>query len=215
MTLPIPSVFVVDDDSSVRRSLARLFKSAGLPVELFASAEEFLEGVAPERAGCVVLDVQMPGVDGMALQSRLRNAGYALPIVFLTGHGTIPMSVQAMKDGAIDFLTKPVDDDDLLTAVRRALERDRQDRVEREEGAAIQERIEELTPREYEILTYVLTGLLNKQIAHALDISEKTVKVHRGRVMEKLGVTSVAELVRLAGRAGVKPAEDGPDQTFG
>jgi FixJ family two-component response regulator len=215
MTLPIPSVFVVDDDSSIRRSLARLFKSAGFPVELFASAEEFLEGVAPERAGCVVLDVQMPGVDGMALQSRLRNAGYALPIVFLTGHGTIPMSVQAMKDGAIDFLTKPVDDDDLLTAVRRALERDRQDRVEREEGAAIQERIEELTPREYEILTYVLTGLLNKQIAHALDISEKTVKVHRGRVMEKLGVTSVAELVRLAGRAGVKPAEDGPDQTFG
>lgn len=210
MTLPIPTVFVVDDDSSIRRSLARLFKSADFHVEVFASAEEFLEGVAPERAGCVVLDVQMPGVDGVALQSRLRNAGYGLPIVFLTGHGTIPMSVQAMKDGAIDFLTKPVDDEDLLTAVRQALERDRQDRAEREEVAAIQERIEELTPREYEILTYVLTGLLNKQIAHALDISEKTVKVHRGRVMEKMGVTSVAELVHLAEKAGIKRPEDVP-----
>jgi FixJ family two-component response regulator len=210
MTLSLPTVFVVDDDPSIRRSLARLFKSADFHVEAFASAEEFLEGVAPKRAGCVVLDVQMPGVDGMALQSRLRNAGYGLPIVFLTGHGTIPMSVQAMKDGAMDFLTKPVDDDDLLTAVRRALERDRRDRAEREEVAVIRERVEELTPREYEILTYVLTGLLNKQIAHALNISEKTVKVHRGRVMEKMGVTSVAELVHLAEQAGIKPAEDVP-----
>lgn len=201
------TVFLVDDDGSVRRGLSRLLKATGHQVEAFVSAEAFLAAVRPDRPGCLILDVRLPGVDGMDLQRRLRQAGYSLPIVFLTGHGTVPMSVQAMKDGAIDFLTKPVNDNELLAAVDQALERDRRARAEQTETALLRKRIEKLTPREFEVFTFVIAGQLNKQIAQALRISEKTVKVHRARVMEKMGVESVADLVRLAEKAGVRPAE--------
>ena len=205
------TVFVVDDDPSVRRGLVRLLKAAGFDSVAFDTADAFRQAVAPERAGCALLDVQMPGTDGMSLHRQLRDGGYTMPIIFLTGHGTIPMSVQAMKDGAMDFLTKPVDDTALLAAVRRALQRDRDGRADHQEAAETRRRATTLTPREHEIMRFILTGRLNKQIGYALGISEKTVKVHRARVMEKMGVESVAELVRLTEKAGIEPApEPGP-----
>jgi FixJ family two-component response regulator len=155
--------------------------------------------------GCIILDVQMPGLSGMDLQKELNKADYHMPIIFITGHGDIPMGVEAMKKGAVDFLTKPFDDKELLQAVEKAIEKDRQTRAEYDETLDIRRRIELLTPRENEILRYIITGMLNKQIALKLDIAEKTVKVHRGRIMEKLGVASVAELVRLAEKVGIEP----------
>ena len=201
-----PTVFIIDDDASVRKSLARLLRSAGFEVETFATAELFLEREHYEGIGCIVLDVRMPGISGIDLQDELSKADYSMPIVFITGHGNIPMGVQAMKKGAVDFLAKPFDDEELLQAVREAIEKDTQGRAEHGEVLDIRGRLELLTPREQEILRYVITGMLNKQIAYELGISEKTVKVHRGRIMEKLGIDSVADLVRLAEKVGINPA---------
>jgi len=200
-----PTVFIIDDDASVCKSLSRLLRSLGFEAETFASAELFLERKHYDGVGCIVLDVQMPGLSGMDLQKELNKADYHMPIIFITGHGDIPMSVQAMKKGAVNFLTKPFDDEQLLHAVREAVEQDRGAKAKRAEVHDIRRRIELLTPREHEILRYVITGMMNKQIASSLDIAEKTVKVHRGRMMEKLRVNSVAELVRLAEKAGIKP----------
>jgi FixJ family two-component response regulator len=206
-----PTVFVVDDDASVRKSLSRLLRSAGHEVELFASADEFLAaGGGGGRPGCIILDLQMPGRTGMELQEELCKASYSLPVVFVTGHGDVPQSVKAMKGGAEDFLQKPFDGQALLEAVRRALERDRGGRSAHREAEAVRARMETLTPRERELVPWLLTGLLNKQIADRLGIVEKTVKVHRGRVMEKMGVRSIAELVRRAQAAGISPASDRP-----
>jgi FixJ family two-component response regulator len=196
-----PAVFVVDDDPAVLKSLSRLLRSAGLPVATFASPREFLDRHDPALPGCLVLDMAMPGLNGLELQQAIATKGNVRQIVFLTGHGDIPMSVQAMKQGAVDFLTKPVNDDDLLKAVRAAIAKDRLQRQTRAEAAAIQQRLATLTPREREVMEHVVSGQLNKQIAADLGIAEKTIKIHRARVMEKMNVQSLAELVRLAERA--------------
>ena len=199
-----PNVFLVDDDPSVRRALARLIKSAGHQVQTFASAEEFLgTRAAGEEAACLVLDVRMPGLTGIELQRQLQTLNRHVPIVFMTGHGNIPMSVQAMKAGAVDFLPKPVKDTDLLRAIEQALARAVRDRAERNELEDVRERVEKLTPREREVMVLVVRGLLNKQIAFELGTVEKTIKVHRARVMEKMQVDSLADLVRLAEKVGI------------
>jgi FixJ family two-component response regulator len=202
MTLP-PAVFIVDDDASVLKSLSRLLRSAGLNAVTFASPREFLDRHDPRAAGCIVLDVAMPGLDGLQLQETLARQGSDMPIIFLTGHGDIPMGVRAMKRGAIDFLTKPVNDEDLIRAVRAAIEADRTRRQSRAELDDIRQRLALLTPREHEVLCHVIAGKLNKQIAADLGAAEKTIKVHRGRVMEKMKVQSLAELVRIAEKAGI------------
>jgi len=207
MTEHRSTVFLVDDDASVRKGLSRLLRSAGLHVETFASAHDFLNHGPFEGNGCLVLDIRMPGLSGTDLFKELRKTDYSLPVVFVTGHGDIPTGVQAIKEGAVDFLTKPIDEEELLTAVRAALARDVVEHEKHVDETHVRQRLQTLTDREHEVLRYVITGMLNKQIAHALGISEKTVKVHRGRVTEKLGVHSVAELVRLAEKAGVRPAE--------
>ena len=201
-------VFVVDDDDAVRKGLVRLLRSTGLAAEAFATASEFLARESYDGVGCIVLDVRMPGLDGIGLQAQLAEKGVDLQIIFLTGHGDIPMSVQAMKQGAFDFLTKPVDEDVLLGAVQEALCRHRAARSERLEVEALRARAETLTPREREVLRCVITGALNKQIAAHLGIAEKTVKIHRGQVMRKLGLTTVAELVQTCQRAGIEPCSD-------
>ena len=198
-----PTIFIVDDDPAVLKSLARLLRSAGLAVETFPSSQAFLNHYLPHTPGCLVLDVAMPGLNGLELQKTLTAKDSAIPIVFLTGHGDIPMSVQAMKRGAVDFLTKPVNDDDLLAAVRAALEKDRVARLARAEVAEIEQCLATLTPREREVLEHVVTGQMNKQIATQLGTVEKTIKVHRARVMEKMKASSLAALVHLAERAGV------------
>jgi FixJ family two-component response regulator len=203
------NVFLVDDDASVRRALARLIKSAGHQVQTFASAREFLGTKAcGEEAACLVLDVRMPGLTGMDLQRELQNLNRNVPIVFITGHGDIPMSVQAMKAGAVDFLPKPVKDTELLRAIKQALARAVHDRAERNELEDIQRRVEKLTPREREVMVLVVRGLLNKQIGFELGTVEKTIKVHRARVMEKMQADSLAELVRLAEKVGIPPRKD-------
>jgi len=202
------NVFLVDDDASVRRALGRLIKSAGHNVQTFPSAREFLgTKTGSEEAACLVLDVRMPGLTGMDLQRELQTINRNVPIVFITGHGDIPMSVKAMKAGAVDFLSKPVKDTDLLRAIERAIARACRDRAEREIVEDIQGRVEKLTPREREVMSLVVRGLLNKQIAFELGTVEKTVKVHRARVMEKMQVESLAELVRLAGKVGIPRAK--------
>ncbi len=198
-----PTVFLIDDDDSVRRGLARLLISAGLKVAAFPSAEAFLEHKRRDGCGCIVLDVCMGGLSGTGLQARLVADGCDLPIVFLSGHGSIPLSVGAMKQGAVDFLTKPVDDEVLLAAVRQSLARHEAMVRRRTELAAARERMASLTARELEVMRCVLSGALNKQIASRLGIAEKTVKVHRARVMEKLDIGSVADLVRFCEAAGV------------
>ncbi len=203
-----PTVFVVDDDPSMRKGLQRLLKSAGYGVETFASAEDFL---ALDKSGygpvCLILDLQMPGMNGLGLQDQLMSQDCIMPIIFVTGHGDIPSSVKAIKRGAVDFLSKPFDDEKLFEAVEEALIKGAKARAVLKENEDIRQRLGTLTPREYEILTHVIAGLLNKQTAYVLKISEKTVKVHRARVMEKMGVDSVAQLVRLAEKVGVQPAE--------
>ena len=203
MTPVAPVVFVVDDDPSVRRSLTRLLASAGYAVEAFASAREFLARERHAGPCCLVLDVRMPGLTGLDLQGALAAAGRRMSIVFVTGHVDVPMSVKAMKGGAVDLLTKPVDAKDLLKAIQRAVAKDVQHLRDETRIAEIQERVKMLTAREIEVFALVVTGMLNKQIAFKLGISEKTVKVHRARVMEKMRAGSVAELVRLADRLGV------------
>ena len=198
-------VFVVDDDEAVRKSLARLLRSTGLAVETFSSAAEFLTQENYSGVGCILLDVRMPGLDGMALQAQLAKKGVDLPVIFLTGHGDIPMSVRAMKEGAFDFLTKPVDEDALLTVIRQALLRHQTDRRERLEAEALRARLKTLTPREHDVMRWVISGELNKQIAGRLGIAEKTVKIHRGQVMKKLDVKTVAELIQMCQRVGITP----------
>ena len=200
-------VYVVDDDASFRKSLIRLLTAHGLSAQAYDSAPEFLKSGLAARAGCIVLDVRMPGLSGLDLQAELARAECAMPVIFLTGHGDIPMSVQAMKKGAVDFLTKPVDEDNLLMAVRNALSRNAKHLRERDEIEAVRARIQALTERELEVMKHVIAGELNKQIGDRLGVVEKTIKVHRVRVMEKMGVPSVAELVRLCALAGIEPAE--------
>jgi len=207
MSTPAPIVYLVDDDASVLRGLSRLLAAAGLEVAAFDSPKEFLDDFDPAAPGCLVLDVAMPGLSGPDLQQALAARRSELPIVFLTGHGDIPTSVQAMKRGAADFLTKPVDEETLLAAIRNALEKDRALREAREGLARIERRLAALTPREREVLERVVAGRLNKQIAAELGTVEKTIKVHRASVMRKMGVRTLADLVRLAGRAGVKTGQ--------
>ena len=203
MSSESPVVFVVDDDSSVREALRRLITSVGLTVEVFPTAQAFLKALRPEAQGCLVLDVRLPGLSGLELQRELADTGAPLPIIFLTGHGDIPMSVRAMKAGAIEFLTKPFREQDLLDAIRQAIDRDRMARAERRELAELRRRYDALTPRERDVMSGIVTGLLNKQIAARLGTSEATVKEQRGQVMLKMEAGSLAELVRTAGRLGI------------
>jgi FixJ family two-component response regulator len=202
------TIYVVDDDPAVRKGLRRLLKSAGYGVESFASAEDFLVlDKCDNSPACLILDLQMSGMNGLALQEEITSQNRIMPIIFVTAHGDIPSSVKAIKNGAIDFLSKPFDDEKLFDAVEEALIKAAKARAVLEEKEGIRQRLDTLTAREYEILTYVIAGLLNKQTAYTLEISEKTVKVHRARIMEKMGVDSVAQLVRLAEKIEVQPAE--------
>ena len=198
-------VFVVDDDASLRASLQDLLESVGLRVAACASAQEFLRCPPPEGPSCLVLDVRLPGLSGLELQQRLASGDLALPIIFITGHGDIPMSVQAMKAGAVDFLSKPFRDQDLLDAVHQALARDRQARAQRAERAALRRRFEALTPRQRDVMARMVVGLLNKQIAGELGTSEATVKTHRKQVMAKMRAESLADLIRIADQLGLLP----------
>jgi len=203
MTESEPIVFVVDDDLSVRRSTERLIRSAGLKVQSFASAREFLKNRQPEGPACLVLDVRMPGLSGIELQRELVQSGIHLPIIFITAHGDIPMTVRAFKAGAVEFLTKPFRSRDLMGAVRAALERERSAQKERSEIGELRERFEQLTPREREVMTLVAAGLLNKQAAGELATTERTIKFHRAHIMQKMRAESLADLVRMAEKLGV------------
>jgi len=198
------TIFLLDDEPGMLKALTRLLKAEGFTVQAFTSAKTFLESYRPETLSCLVLDVSMPELNGLELQERLSRSGLLVPIVFLTGHGDIPMSVQAIKAGAVDFLTKPVKDADLLRAVRGALQRAAEQRDLILEIASLRQRYASLTPRECEVMAHVITGQLNKQIAADLDIGEHTIKVHRARVMEKMGFESLADLVRAAERLGLE-----------
>ncbi|MEN3385924.1 MAG: hypothetical protein V7608_5968 [Hyphomicrobiales bacterium] len=199
-----PIVFVVDDDPSVRVALTNLFRSMDLGVEVFGSPSELLQAKLPDVVSCLVLDIRLPGVSGLDFQTRLAEAGIHIPIVFMTGHGDIPMSVRAMKAGAVDFLTKPFRDQDMLDAVTRAIERDRNRRDNEKAVLDLRFLFESLTPREREVIALVTAGLMNKQIAAELGVSEITVKIHRGHVMRKMNARSLADLVRMAETLGVR-----------
>ena len=203
MTETKPIVFVVDDDLSVRRTTERLIRSIGLEVQTFTSAREFLKSSRPEGPACLVLDVRMPGLSGMDLQRELARSEIHIPIIFLTAHGDIPMSVRAMKEGAAEFLTKPFRSRSLLDAVRAAIDRDRAASKERSEIEALRRRYEQLTPREREVLPLVAAGLLNKQVADKLATTERTIKFHRAHIMQKTHAESVADLVRMVEKLGI------------
>ena len=205
VTEPRRTVYVVDDDASVRKSVGRLLRTAGLQVEAFASADEFLAHPSSNETACLLLDLKMPGRNGLELQEALVAARKPIPIVFVSGHGDIPDSVRAMKGGAVDFLTKPYSVEELLEAVERAMAKDKRDRREQAQVTELESRARALTPREAEVLRLVVRGLLNKQVAAELGISEKTVKVHRARVMHKMRADSMADLVRMAGRLPPAP----------
>lgn len=199
-------VFVVDDDLSMRRSLETLLRSIGLDVRLFSSAQEFMQANRPDAPGCLVLDVRLPGMSGLAFQEELTKTGVAIPVIFVSGHGDVPMTVRAMKAGAAEFLTKPFDDQVLLDAIHAAIERDRARRRDAASLAVLMARYQQLTERERQVMTLVVAGRVNKQIAAELGLSLVTVKVHRGQVMRKMLAKSVAELVRMADRLGVPGA---------
>lgn len=197
------TVFIVDDDPLVLGAVETLIKSVGFEVNTFSSAQAFLESDLPDEPACLVLDIRMPGLSGLDLQDELAARGLTLPVIFVTGHGTVPLSVRAMKAGAVDFLQKPFEDQDLLDAVQRAIEEDGQARVERRETGEIKRRVESLTQRETQVLHGVAEGKLNKQIAHDLGLSENTVKTHRAHIMQKMQADSLADLIRLTGKAGI------------
>src|SRR5439155_758349 len=193
-----PTIVVIDDDPSIRKALDNLFRSVGLAVELFGSPQEFLQSKRPDRPGCIVLDVRFPGRSGLDMQREMAAANTALPIVFITGYGDIPMTVRAMKGGAVEFLTKPFRDQDLLDAVQIALERDSARRENEKQVSRLKSQFELLTPREQEVIALVTAGMMNKQIAAEMGVSEITIKVHRGNIMRKMGARSLADLVRMA-----------------
>ena len=192
------TIFVVDDDTSVRTALKRLIRSLGFTVETFDSAQTFLENESHDGPACLVLDVRMPGISGIELQEQLAEAGVQIPVIFITGHGSIPMSVKAMKAGAMDFIEKPFEDQKLIDSIHTAIARSKQDRAEQSEIYQVQRLVDTLTPRENEVFILVVSGMLNKEIAFDLGMSEKTVKVHRARVMQKMQAASLADLVRMA-----------------
>jgi FixJ family two-component response regulator len=202
MTPVVPTVFVVDDDTSVRTALTRLLQSVGFKVETFDSAQAFLEHGSHDGPACLILDVRMPEMSGIELQQQLTRVGLGMPIVFITGHGNIPMSVKAMKAGAVDFIEKPFEDQKLIDAINLAIKKNKKFRTEQAEIKDLQRRVDSLTPREHEVFILVVSGMLNKQIAFDLGLSEKTVKVHRARVMDKMKAKSLADLVRMAEKDG-------------
>lgn len=195
---PLPTVFVIDDDEDMRSALGNLFRSVGHEVKLFGSAAEFLQDTSSDAPGCLVLDVRLPGMSGLDFQNKLASTNAHIPIVFMTGHGDIPMSVRAMKAGAVDFLTKPFRDQDMLDAVTRAIEADRTRRSSQQATSGVRDSYGRLSPREREVMTLVTRGLMNKQVAHELGLSEITVKLYRGQAMRKMGAGSLADLVRMA-----------------
>jgi len=193
----LPTVFVVDDDDAVRTSLRLLLKSVGLPVETVASAQEFLDAVDGDRPGCLVLDIRMPNMSGLELQQRLNESHRIIPIIFITGHGDVPMAVEAMQHGAVDFIQKPFRDQDLIDRINQGLEKDHRNREGLKQRDGIRQRVADLTPREREVLDLVAKGKANKVIAGDLNVSQRTVEIHRARVMEKMGASSLAHLVRM------------------
>jgi FixJ family two-component response regulator len=201
-----PIVFVIDDDASVREALRNLFRSVGFRVEVFGSASEFLQSKLPDVPSCLILDIRLPRVSGLDFQAELADAGIHIPIIFMTGHGDIPMSVRAMKAGAVDFLTKPFRDQDMLDAVTTAIERDRNSRNEAKILSSLQALFATLTPREQEVMALVTAGLMNKQIAAKIGVAEITVKIHRGHIMKKMAAKSLADLVRMAQTLGIRHA---------